>query len=113
METDDYDFYWDWDNHTQIVKLPYTGNTSMMIVLPDEGRMQELERNINNDLLKYWHGKLEERSVPSLLILARTVVPKRLTLPSDISPPAVSPFISFSDFNVSVFLFSYCEIMVL
>ncbi|KAI4873286.1 hypothetical protein NFI96_024432, partial [Prochilodus magdalenae] len=67
METECNDFYHDKDNHTRIVKLPYTGNTSMMIVLPDEGRMQEMERNINNDQLKYWHGKLYKSKIDLFL----------------------------------------------
>uniref|UniRef100_A0A672IXG2 Alpha-1-antitrypsin homolog n=1 Tax=Salarias fasciatus TaxID=181472 RepID=A0A672IXG2_SALFA len=38
-----YDIYKDNDNHTTVVRLPYKGNTSMIIVLPDEGKMKEVE----------------------------------------------------------------------
>uniref|UniRef100_A0A672J155 Alpha-1-antitrypsin homolog n=1 Tax=Salarias fasciatus TaxID=181472 RepID=A0A672J155_SALFA len=38
-----YDIYEDNDNHTTVVRLPYKGNTSMIIVLPDEGKMKEVE----------------------------------------------------------------------
>lgn len=53
-----YDFYYDFDNHTSVVMLPYKGNTSMMIVLPDEGKMNEVEGYINKDYLKHWHDSL-------------------------------------------------------
>ncbi|TDH00101.1 hypothetical protein EPR50_G00184080 [Perca flavescens] len=49
----DYDTYWDVDNHTTVVILPYKGNTSMMIVLPDEGKMKEVEGFINKDYIKH------------------------------------------------------------
>uniref|UniRef100_A0A672J0S3 Serpin family A member 4 n=1 Tax=Salarias fasciatus TaxID=181472 RepID=A0A672J0S3_SALFA len=46
--TGHYDIYEDNDNHTTVVRLPYKGNTSMIIVLPDEGKMKEVEdvRNV-------------------------------------------------------------------
>ncbi|KAL6485870.1 hypothetical protein MHYP_G00052620 [Metynnis hypsauchen] len=53
-----YEYYMDWKNFTSIIMVPYKGNTSMMIVLPEEGKMQELEKNIDKDHLKYWHDKL-------------------------------------------------------
>ncbi|XP_037393596.1 alpha-1-antitrypsin homolog [Pygocentrus nattereri] len=53
-----YEHYRDWKNFTSIIMVPYKGNTSMMIVLPDEGKMEELEKNINKEHLKYWHDKL-------------------------------------------------------
>lgn len=53
-----YDFYQDADNHTTVIMLPYKGNTSMMIVLPDEGKMKEVEGYINKDYLRHWHQSL-------------------------------------------------------
>ena len=53
-----YDFYQDADNHTTVIMLPYKGNTSMMIVLPDEGKMAEVERSINKDYIKRWRDSL-------------------------------------------------------
>ncbi|KAK9531068.1 hypothetical protein VZT92_010519 [Zoarces viviparus] len=32
-----YNTYWDVDNHTTVILLTYYGNTSLMVVLPDEG----------------------------------------------------------------------------
>lgn len=53
-----YDFYQDNQNFTTVVMLPYKGNTSMMIVLPDEGKMNDVEGFINKDYLKHWHNSL-------------------------------------------------------
>lgn len=50
-----YDFYQDSENHTSVIMLPYKGNTSMMIVLPDEGKMKEVEGFICKDHLRHWH----------------------------------------------------------
>ena len=61
IRKDDYDTYWDVDNHTTVVMLPYKGNTSMMIVLPDEGKMKEVEGFINKDYIKHWHDSLFRR----------------------------------------------------
>lgn len=56
-KTGRYDFYQD-VNHTTVLRLPYKGNTSMLIVLPDEGKMNEVEAAINKDILSNWHDNL-------------------------------------------------------
>lgn len=56
-----YDFYQDIDNHTTVIMLPYKGNTSMMIVLPDEGKMKEVEGYINKDYIRHWHDSFFRR----------------------------------------------------
>merc|ERR1712002_417899 len=62
-----YDFYQDMDNHTMVIMLPYKGNTSMMIVLPDEGKMKEVEGYINKDYVGHWHDSLYRSSVDLFL----------------------------------------------
>ncbi|KAG7261589.1 hypothetical protein CRUP_010005 [Coryphaenoides rupestris] len=62
-----YDFYQDVDNHTTVIMLPYKGNTSMMIVLPDVGKMQEVEGYICSDYIRHWHDSLFRSSVELLL----------------------------------------------
>uniref|UniRef100_A0A4W4E1M8 Serpin domain-containing protein n=1 Tax=Electrophorus electricus TaxID=8005 RepID=A0A4W4E1M8_ELEEL len=47
----EYDFYYDQGNFTSVTMLPYNGNVSMMIVLPDQGKMEELEKHISKDHL--------------------------------------------------------------
>lgn len=56
-----YDFYQDAENHTTVIMLPYKGNTSMMIVLPDEGKMTEVEGFITKDVIKHWHDSLSRK----------------------------------------------------
>ncbi|XP_051265237.1 alpha-1-antitrypsin homolog [Dicentrarchus labrax] len=56
--TGHFDFYQDVVNHTTVIMLPYKGQTSMMIVLPDEGRMAEVEGYINKDYLRHWQNSV-------------------------------------------------------
>ncbi|XP_026174537.1 alpha-1-antitrypsin homolog isoform X2 [Mastacembelus armatus] len=58
INTDYYTFYRDSENHTTILVLPYKGNTSMMIAMPDNGKMKEVEGLINKDYIRHWHNKL-------------------------------------------------------
>ncbi|XP_076612503.1 alpha-1-antitrypsin homolog [Chaetodon auriga] len=58
-----YDLYQDAENHTTVIMLPYKGNTSMMIVLPEEGKMAEVEGYINKDYIRHWHDSLFKNSV--------------------------------------------------
>uniref|UniRef100_A0A3Q2R373 Serpin domain-containing protein n=1 Tax=Fundulus heteroclitus TaxID=8078 RepID=A0A3Q2R373_FUNHE len=58
-----FDYYQDNDNHSTIVCLPYKGNTSMMIVLPDENKMEVVEGFINKDYLRNWHDKLYKNNL--------------------------------------------------
>ncbi|XP_071380199.1 alpha-1-antitrypsin homolog [Centroberyx affinis] len=62
-----YDFYQDQDNHTTVILLPYKSNTSMMIVLPDEGKMAEVEGYINKEYIRHWHNSLFRSSVDLFL----------------------------------------------
>ncbi|XP_070705020.1 alpha-1-antitrypsin homolog [Pempheris klunzingeri] len=62
-----YELYHDMDNHTTVIMLPYKGNTSMMIVLPDEGKMSEVEGYISKEHIKHWHQSLFRSSVDVFL----------------------------------------------
>ncbi|KAB5540170.1 hypothetical protein PHYPO_G00098740 [Pangasianodon hypophthalmus] len=46
-----------------LIKLLYYGNASMVIILPREGKIEEMEKHITNDHLKDWLGKTRQRSV--------------------------------------------------
>lgn len=50
-----YDFYRDDGNSATVLMLPYKGNTSMMIVFPDEDKMNQVEAAISKDQIKRWH----------------------------------------------------------
>ncbi|XP_067273329.1 alpha-1-antitrypsin homolog [Pseudorasbora parva] len=58
-----YDIYQDPVNQTTIMMVPYKGNTSMMIILPDDGKMKEVEEYICRHHIKIWHEKLFRSSV--------------------------------------------------
>ncbi|KAM9435095.1 alpha-1-antitrypsin homolog isoform 1-T2 [Clarias gariepinus] len=58
-----YDFYEDRDNFTLVIKVPYKGNTSMLIVLPNEGKLDEVEKHLSKESLKYWQDKFFKRNV--------------------------------------------------
>jgi serine protease inhibitor len=53
-----YELYQDQDNFTTVVILPYKGNSSMMVVLPNDGKMEHVEAFINKDYLKHVHEHL-------------------------------------------------------
>ncbi|XP_066532345.1 alpha-1-antitrypsin homolog [Hoplias malabaricus] len=58
-----YDSFYDRDNDTWVIMLPYKGKTSMMIVLPKEGNMEEMEKHICKDHLQKWHSKMYRSEV--------------------------------------------------
>ncbi|XP_061668322.1 alpha-1-antitrypsin homolog [Syngnathoides biaculeatus] len=62
-----YDLYYDDDNGTTVLMLPYKGNTSMMIILPDEGKMKSVEGSINKNYIKHWHDSIYRQSVDVFL----------------------------------------------
>ncbi|KAJ8009398.1 hypothetical protein DPEC_G00088470 [Dallia pectoralis] len=53
-----YELYRDQANFTTVVRLPYKGNASMLVILPDVDKMAHVEASINKDYLKYVHDKL-------------------------------------------------------
>uniref|UniRef100_A0A3B1JY77 Serpin family A member 4 n=1 Tax=Astyanax mexicanus TaxID=7994 RepID=A0A3B1JY77_ASTMX len=98
QNTGRYHFYIDWDNSTSIIKVPYKGNASMMLILPDEGKMQDLERNISKDHIKYWHDKLSYRvvdfSMPKFSISASSSLAETLQ-----EMGMVDAFLDIADFS--------------
>lgn len=55
-----YEFYEDKENFTTVLRLPYKGSASMIIVLPDEGKMKEVEDSISTSHFKHWIDAMEE-----------------------------------------------------
>ncbi|MBN3294909.1 alpha-1-antitrypsin homolog [Amia ocellicauda] len=58
-----YGFYYDYQNFTSVLKLPYKGSALMMIILPDEGKMEEVEGFICKEHIRRWHDSLYRSSV--------------------------------------------------
>ncbi|XP_060771739.1 alpha-1-antitrypsin homolog [Neoarius graeffei] len=46
-----------------LIKLQYSGNASMVIILPSEGKMEELEKHITKEQLNGWLDKVRQRSL--------------------------------------------------
>uniref|UniRef100_A0A3Q3MGI8 Serpin domain-containing protein n=1 Tax=Labrus bergylta TaxID=56723 RepID=A0A3Q3MGI8_9LABR len=70
----DYKAYWDQENHTTVVMLPYKGKASMMIILPDEDKMKEVEGYITKDYIRHLKDSLHmsyiDLSLPKFSISA-------------------------------------------
>ncbi|XP_056150616.1 alpha-1-antitrypsin homolog [Lampris incognitus] len=56
-------FYEDNENHVTVVKTHFTGNNSMIIVLPDEGKMEEVEAKLDFALIDHWRTSVSPKSV--------------------------------------------------
>ncbi|XP_034555629.1 alpha-1-antitrypsin homolog isoform X2 [Notolabrus celidotus] len=59
--TGSHQIYRDRENQTTVVVLPYKGNCSMMIVLPDEDKMKEVEGHISKEHIRHWQDSISKR----------------------------------------------------
>ncbi|XP_062406077.1 alpha-1-antitrypsin homolog [Sardina pilchardus] len=59
----EYEYYEDKENFTTVLRLPYKGSASMIIVLPDQGKMKEVEDSISAYHLRHWVTSMEEGPV--------------------------------------------------
>ncbi|XP_030071244.1 alpha-1-antitrypsin-like protein GS55-MS [Microcaecilia unicolor] len=58
-----YDIYHDEESHSTIVRLPYKGNASAYLILPENGKMKQVETAFSKETLKMWKSKLRRSSV--------------------------------------------------
>ncbi|PWS22952.1 hypothetical protein DKP78_15700, partial [Enterococcus faecium] len=58
-----YQYYEDKENFTTVLRLPYKGSASMIIIMPDEGKMKEVEDSICRHHLKFWMQSLKSESL--------------------------------------------------
>ncbi|CAO2587257.1 Serine protease inhibitor A3C [Lemmus lemmus] len=49
-----------------VVELKYTGNASAMFILPDQGRMQQVEASLQPETLRKWRDSLRPRKIHQL-----------------------------------------------
>lgn len=54
-----YDIYR--SKNVTLIKLPYQGNASMVIIVPREGNLKELEQHLTHEQLREWIGKARQR----------------------------------------------------
>ncbi|XP_024423998.2 alpha-1-antichymotrypsin [Desmodus rotundus] len=50
-----------------VVELQYTSNDSMLLILPDQGKMKEVEAALLPETLRRWRGSLQMRSIELFL----------------------------------------------
>ncbi|KAL2090023.1 hypothetical protein ACEWY4_014711 [Coilia grayii] len=58
LDVNYYDFYEDKENFVTVVRLPYEGSADMIVVLPDQGKMKEVEGSISQTLFRQWEQSL-------------------------------------------------------
>ncbi|KAF4018108.1 hypothetical protein G4228_009760 [Cervus hanglu yarkandensis] len=51
-----------------LVELTYTSNDSALLILPDEGKMQDLEAKLNPETLTRWRGSLQPSLIDTLYL---------------------------------------------
>ncbi|XP_035301571.1 serine protease inhibitor A3N-like [Cricetulus griseus] len=51
-----------------VVELKYTGNASALFILPDEGKMQQLEASLQPETLRRWKDSLKPRLINKLYL---------------------------------------------
>nr|XP_048287171.1 serine protease inhibitor A3N-like [Myodes glareolus] len=56
-------YFWDEELACTVVELKYTGNASALFILPDEGRMQQVEASLQPETLRKWRDSLRSRKI--------------------------------------------------
>ncbi|XP_075315192.1 alpha-1-antitrypsin homolog [Odontesthes bonariensis] len=58
-----YKIYKDRGRHSTVIILPYKSSTSMMIVLPEEGKINEVESHIDKNSIRHWQHSVTDSYV--------------------------------------------------
>ncbi|XP_020040956.2 alpha-1-antichymotrypsin [Castor canadensis] len=61
-------FFRDEELSCTVVELKYTGNASALFILPDQGKMQEVETNLLPETLSKWKDSLQSRRIDELYL---------------------------------------------
>ncbi|XP_076407416.1 serine protease inhibitor A3N-like isoform X1 [Peromyscus maniculatus bairdii] len=59
-------YFRDEDLNCSVVELKYTGNASALFILPDMGKMQQVEASLQPETLKMWKDSLRSRVIDKL-----------------------------------------------
>ncbi|XP_036062060.1 serine protease inhibitor A3N-like [Onychomys torridus] len=59
-------YFRDEDLNCSVVELKYTGNASALFILPDMGRMQQVEASLQPETLRKWKDSLRSRMIDKL-----------------------------------------------
>lgn len=57
----DYNSYYDQDLSCEVVELPYQGTARALLILPDDGKMKQVEDALSKEAVCKWDSKLETR----------------------------------------------------
>lgn len=57
----DYDSYYDQDLSCEVVELPYQGTARALLILPDDGKMKQVEDALSKETVCKWDNKLATR----------------------------------------------------
>ncbi|XP_025902270.1 serine protease inhibitor 2.1-like [Nothoprocta perdicaria] len=60
---DNYNIYYDQDLSCTVVELPYHGTARALLILPDDGKMEQVEDALSKETICKWDNKLENRRV--------------------------------------------------
>ncbi|NXG80102.1 AACT protein, partial [Baryphthengus martii] len=62
MQTEsNYDSHYDEDLSCEVVELPYQGTARALLILPDDGKMKQVEDALSKETVCKWNSKLETR----------------------------------------------------
>ncbi|NWU50267.1 A1AT antiproteinase, partial [Dromas ardeola] len=56
-----YDSYYDQDLSCEVVELPYKGTARALLILPDDGKMKQVEDALSKETVCKWDNELETR----------------------------------------------------
>lgn len=56
-----YDSYYDQDLSCEVVELPYQGTARALLILPDDGKMKQVEDALSKETVCKWDSKLTSR----------------------------------------------------
>ncbi|NXG65095.1 AACT protein, partial [Hemiprocne comata] len=56
-----YDSYYDQDLFCEVVELPYQGTARALFILPDDGKMKQVENALSKETICKWDNNLETR----------------------------------------------------
>ncbi|NXC41687.1 A1AT2 antiproteinase, partial [Penelope pileata] len=59
----DYNSYYDQDLSCEVIELPYAGTARALLILPDDGKMNQVEDALSKETVCNWDSKLETRRV--------------------------------------------------
>ncbi|XP_071601794.1 serpin A3-5-like isoform X2 [Heliangelus exortis] len=57
----DYDSYYDEDLSCEVIELPYQGTARALLILPDDGKMKQVEDALSKETVCKWENNLETR----------------------------------------------------